>query len=118
MLQRLQNAFSVADASYIAASHPSLCAPLLRKLRFKSFTIHRIQIHKYKLANTNTDAGADYDADEGGRGLDCSLVPIIALPLPRKLKQIRVNQINKMQIQKYLFTNTKCYCTILQPHTH
>ena len=58
------------------------------------------------MANTNTDAGAEYDADEGGRVLDCSLVPIIVLPLPGKLKQIRVNQINKMQIRKYLFTNT------------
>ena len=66
--------------------------------------MHRIQILKYKLANTNTDA--EYDADEGGRGLDCGLVPIIVLPLPGKLKQIRVNQINKMQIRKYLFTNT------------
>ena len=72
--------------------------------------MHRIQIPKYKLANTNTDAVAEYDADEGGRGLDCGLdcglVPIIVLPLPGKLKQIRVNQINKMQIRKYLFTNT------------
>ena len=58
------------------------------------------------MANTNTDAGAEYDADEGGRVLDCGLVPIIVLPLPGKLKQIRVNQINKMQIRKYLFTNT------------
>ena len=53
--------------------------------------MHRIQILKYKLANTNTDA--EYDADEGGRGLDCGLVPIIVLLLPGKLKQIRVNQI-------------------------
>ena len=68
--------------------------------------MHRIQIHKYKLANANTDVGADYDADEGGRGLDCGLVPIIVLPLPGKLKQIRVDQINKMQVRKYLFANT------------
>ena len=68
--------------------------------------MHRIQIPKYKLANTNTDAVAEYDADEGGRGLDCGLVPIIVLPLPGKLKQIRVDQIYKMQIRKYLFTNT------------
>ena len=66
--------------------------------------MHRIQIHKYKLANTYTYA--EYDADEGGRGLDCGLIPIIVLPLPGELKQIRVNQINKMQIRKYLFTNT------------
>ena len=58
------------------------------------------------MANTNTDAGAEYDADEGGRVLDCGLVPIIVLPLPGKLKQIRVNQLDKMQMQKYLFTNT------------
>ena len=58
------------------------------------------------MANTNTDAVAEYDADEGGRVLDCGLIPIIVLPLPGKLKQIRVNQTNKMQIPKYLFTNT------------
>ena len=62
--------------------------------------------YKYKLANTNTDAGAEYDADEGGRVLDCGLIPIIGLPLPGKLKQIRVNQINRMQMQTYLFSNT------------
>ena len=68
--------------------------------------MHKLQIQKYRLTNTNTDAVAEYDADEGGRGLDCGLLPIIVLPLPGKLKQIRVDQINKMQIRKYLFTNT------------
>ena len=57
------------------------------------------------MANTNTDAGAEYDADEGGRVLDCGLVPIIVLPLPGKLEQIRVNKINKMQLRNHLFTN-------------